>query len=142
MNKKTLNLFKSGDTIEGQITFSMDDVLTFAKLTGDDYPLHIDEEFASASQFGRPIVQGNLAASSFTKIPGTKYPGQTILIDKEITFIRPVYVDEPYILSIKLKSVDYEKNIGEFRSVIKNDEGKICVVFKSRLKNTDVFCNR
>ncbi len=134
-----MSLREEGDTIEGQISFSREDVLTFARITGDDNPLHVDEEFATASEFGKPIVHGNLAASSFTKIAGTKFPGETILIHKEITFLRPVFVDESYTLSIKIKSINYELNIGEFRNVIKNKEGKTCIVFKSRLKNTEVF---
>ncbi len=134
-----MSLREPGDTIKGQISFSREDVLAFAKITGDDYPLHVDEELTTESEFGKPIVQGNLAASSFTKIAGTKFPVETILIQKEITFLRPVFVDETYTLSIKLKSINNQLNIGEFRNVIKNKEGKTCIVFKSQLKNTEVF---
>lgn len=40
-----------------------DDVASFAALTGDQHPLHVDPESAASGPFGRPIVHGMLVLS-------------------------------------------------------------------------------
>ncbi len=47
----------SGRTIE------VADILTFAGLTGDHYPLHVDEEYARKTQFNGRIAHGPLTFS-------------------------------------------------------------------------------
>ena len=56
--------FTVGDVIvtNGR-TVEMSDILAFAGLTGDHYPLHTDEEFAKATRFGGRIAHGPLTFS-------------------------------------------------------------------------------
>ena len=42
--------------------FSLEDVRRFGEWSGDRNPLHLDEEFARQTYFGRPIVHGALTA--------------------------------------------------------------------------------
>ena len=53
--------FEVGDTVltRGR-TVDVGDLTNFAGLTGDHYPLHTDEEFARATQFGSRIAHGPL----------------------------------------------------------------------------------
>jgi len=44
-------------------TITEDDLGTFAELSGDFNPLHMDAEFAAASIYGRPIAHGALVLS-------------------------------------------------------------------------------
>lgn len=44
-------------------TIETSDILTFAGLTGDFYPLHVDEEVAGATRFGGRIAHGPLTFS-------------------------------------------------------------------------------
>lgn len=56
--------FTVGDVIETNgRTVEMSDILAFAGLTGDHYPLHTDEVFASRTRFGGRIAQGPLTFS-------------------------------------------------------------------------------
>lgn len=56
--------FAVGETIEtpGR-TVEMADILQFAGLTGDHYPLHVNEAYASQTQFGGRIAHGPLTFS-------------------------------------------------------------------------------
>ena len=44
-----------GDSAEMRKRFSMEEVKTFAALSGDDNPLHTDQEYASTTMFGKCI---------------------------------------------------------------------------------------
>ena len=52
------------------ITESMLD--EFSKFSGDLNPLHMDDEFAGSSTFGKRIVHGMLLASFFSQLIGMK----------------------------------------------------------------------
>ena len=44
-------------------TITEPDVMTFADLSGDDNPLHVDREFSEQGPFGEPIAHGLLVLS-------------------------------------------------------------------------------
>ena len=63
------------------------DILDFAKLTGDDNPIHVDKLFAEKSIFKKQVSHGMLTASFFSKIFGTKFPGNgCIYLSQEVKF--------------------------------------------------------
>ncbi len=44
-------------------TITADDVDGFARITGDNNPVHLDDEYAAATRFGKRIAHGMLTAS-------------------------------------------------------------------------------
>jgi len=65
----------------------------FAKITGDDNPIHLDDEFAESSRFGRRIAHGMLCASLISAEIARKYPG-AIYSSQHLQFMAPVFVDD------------------------------------------------
>lgn len=64
--------FALGDRFEtAGRTITEQDVLDFARLSGDHNPLHVDEEFARTTRFGQRIVHGFLTLSV---TGGLRYP--------------------------------------------------------------------
>ena len=56
--------FKIGDKFKGENkTILEKDVFEFARITGLNARLHLDEEFAKTTQFGTRIIQGSLVES-------------------------------------------------------------------------------
>lgn len=51
-------LFKVGDEVKLRRTVTEKDVETFAQLTGDTNPIHLDENFAKKTQLGQVVVHG------------------------------------------------------------------------------------
>ena len=88
-------LLNVGDEAEIYHTITDDDVSVYVKLTGDDNPLHVDEDFASKTKFGKRIVHGMLSASFISTLIGTKLPGKGALwYEQHTKFIKPVYIGE------------------------------------------------
>lgn len=84
-----------GDVFEVERTFSCDDVLAFARVSGDHSPLHVDPDYARTTEFGDCVVHGILLASLFSQLVGMRVPGRPALyLGQDLVFRRPVLVSE------------------------------------------------
>lgn len=88
--EKSFDDFQLGDVVvtRGR-TVDVGDLTVFAGLTGDHYPLHIDEEFGKATRFGTRIAHGPLTFSIAVGLVGmTGFYGNAIVALLEITNLR------------------------------------------------------
>ncbi len=110
------------DTHQHTFRFSQADVIDFARVTGDNNPLHLDADFAAQTPFKRPIIHGMLGASIFTKVLGTEFPGPgSVYLAQTLEFLRPMFVDTNYEVTFTVQSTDPAKHtaqiLGEIRDV-------------------------
>lgn len=83
--------FKIGHTASVTKTILNEDILAYAKLSGDYNPLHTDEEYARRSRFKSRIAHGMLTASLISNILGMKLPGTGgIYVSQQMQFLKPV----------------------------------------------------
>jgi acyl dehydratase len=76
-------------------TVTEKDVQTFADLTGDDNPLHMDEQYAAQTRFKHRVVHGMLTASFLSTLIGTLLPGRGALyLSQELNFKKPVMIND------------------------------------------------
>jgi len=133
-------MIKTGDTYQHALTFKQSDVDAFAKITGDNNPIHIDAEYAAKTPFGRPIVHGFLSGAVFSKVFGTLFPGEgTIYLYKEMKFMAPVFVEQPYMAKFEVTEVNTEKHTAIIKCILENAEGKVCIDGSAKLKNNMQF---
>lgn len=102
-----------------KFSFTQDDVILFAKVSGDNNPLHLDAEFAATTQFKRPIIHGALASSIFSKIMGTEFPGYGSVYLKQVSeYKRPMFVDTDYEAVFTVINIDEAKHTADIKCEI------------------------
>jgi len=83
---------KIGQTARFTREVSEADIKTFAKVSGDNNPVHLDPTFAAEhTPFGGCIAHGILSASYISTVVGTILPGPgSIYINQSLKFRAPV----------------------------------------------------
>jgi 3-oxoacyl-[acyl-carrier protein] reductase len=103
-----------------------EDIGKFVELTGDDNKLHVDEKFARATHFKKPVVHGMLGASFISTIIGTKLPGDGALwFSQSLDFLLPVRIgDHLMVIAEVIKKNDKEQII-ELKTEIYNQNKQL-----------------
>ena len=80
-----------GTTDEFSKTISESDIQTFADVSGDKNPVHLNPEYAKATVFKGCIAHGILTASFVSTVIGTRMPGPgCIYVAQNLKFKAPV----------------------------------------------------
>lgn len=138
--KINYDMLKVGDTYTHEFSFSQEDVIAFAKVTGDNNPVHLDSDYAASTMFKKPIMHGMLGASIFSKVFGTLFPGEgTIYLNQNIQFTRPMYVGEKYNAQFEIVEIDSEKHRAKITTTIVNQENKTVIIGDALLMHTTQF---
>ncbi len=83
---------------EASMIVSAEKIETFAELTGDFNPIHMDEEYAAQSMFGKRIAHGALSASLISAILGNDLPGPgAVFLELNMKFRKPAFIDDEII---------------------------------------------
>ena len=88
-------------------TISESDVYLFAGISGDNNPVHINEEYAQTTMFKKRIVHGMFSAALISTVAGTRLPGPgCIYIDQQIKFKAPVFIGDTAKATITVTEID------------------------------------
>eukprot|EP00037_Helgoeca_nana_P012874 m.117719 g.117719 ORF g.117719 m.117719 type:complete len:276 (-) comp21703_c0_seq11:3421-4248(-) len=107
-----------GQVATATVTFTKEDVATFAELVGDHNGIHIDSEVAAASRYGKCVVHGMLLNSALSAVIANELPGPgTVYVKQTIRFRSPVYVDEPFVARIEVLDVRKSRKLAVLSTV-------------------------
>ena len=91
-----------------QRKITQNDIITFSKISGDENPVHLDEEYAQQTIFGKRIAHGMLTASLISAVIAEQLPGHgTVYLSQTLKFIRPVLPDKLVTTSVKVTHIEY-----------------------------------
>jgi 3-oxoacyl-[acyl-carrier protein] reductase len=77
------------------VTITEELVSKFSEISGDISPLHMDEDFAKESQFGKRLVHGMLLASFISQMVGIHLPGRNgLCVSQETQFPNPCFIGD------------------------------------------------
>jgi 3-hydroxybutyryl-CoA dehydratase len=80
-------------------------VNAYASLTGDHNPIHLNNEYAKESSFGKCIAHGMLLSSFFSTLISSEYPGPgSIYLSQDVKFLKPCFVGE--WIKVKIELID------------------------------------
>lgn len=79
------------------------DLFGFAAISGDFNPIHISDEFASATRFGQRIAHGMFTASLVSALLGTRLPGPgAVYLSQTIQFLGPVRIGDVVSATVEI----------------------------------------
>lgn len=117
-----------GVTASRTKTITDADIRAFALASGDTNSVHLDEEAAARSRFGRRIAHGMLTASVISAVLGNDLPGPgTIYLGQDLKFKAPVFLDDTITATVELIQYREEKRIATFRTTVTNQAGVLVI---------------
>jgi 3-hydroxybutyryl-CoA dehydratase len=82
-----------------------DDVVSFANISGDRNPIHLSEEYARTTRFGRRIAHGLYTASLISAVLGMRLPGPgAVYLHQTLNFKAPVHIGDE--VNVRLEVVE------------------------------------
>jgi 3-hydroxybutyryl-CoA dehydratase len=94
------------------------DIITFAGISGDTNPVHLNHEFASETIFQGRIAHGMLTASFISTVIGTKLPGPgCIYVNQNLRFKAPVRSGDTVTATCTITKLISEKRFIELKTV-------------------------
>ena len=88
-------------------TITAEDVDDFARLSGDNNPIHLDEQYAKSTSFGARIVHGMFSAALISAVAGTKLPGPGgIYLSQSLKFRKPIFIDQTAVATLTIIDIN------------------------------------
>jgi 3-oxoacyl-[acyl-carrier protein] reductase len=101
---RTFASLGEGDEGRWTHTISAEDVDGFARLSGDDNLLHMNDSYARSSGFRGRVVHGMLLGAWLSRVLGTHFPGPGVLwLAQNIRFVRAVYIGDSVEIVVRVK---------------------------------------
>lgn len=124
-----------GSVYSVERTFTREDVLRFAELSGDFSPLHVDTEYAATTEFGHCVVHGMLLGALCSQIVGMQVPGRRALyLGQDLTFRRPVPVGETVRAFAKVTAKNDATRVVVLQTEIRGADDRIVASGPARVK--------
>ena len=115
-------------------TIAEDDIMSFAKLSGDDNRIHTDPEFSKTTMFGKQIAHGLLGLSIASGLAWqTGILDGTVIAFREVNewkFVKPVFIGDTIYVNLEVKEAKALPRIGggsvTITLEVKNQNEEVC----------------
>src|SRR5215213_3523471 len=120
--------FKVGDSAEITKTIEQSDIDAFAAVTGDHNPVHVDEEFAKTTRFGRRIAHGMFTASLISAVLANKLPGEgSVYLGQTLEFVAPVFPGDVVTARVTVKEIREDKPVVKLETICVNQRDEVVI---------------
>ncbi|MFA5040382.1 MAG: bifunctional enoyl-CoA hydratase/phosphate acetyltransferase [Bdellovibrionales bacterium] len=124
----TLNELTIGRMASLTRTLTKEDILLFARVSGDVNPAHLDEDYARSNIFHGVIGHGMWVGGLISTVLGTILPGPgTIYLAQDLKFKAPVRLDDRVTVDVTVKQRRDDKPIVVFDCKCTNQKGEVVV---------------
>jgi len=126
--------FNFGEEASLTRTISEADVAAYARVSGDENPIHLDEAYAQGTRFGGRIVHGMLIAGLISAVLGSQLPGSgAIYLSQVLRFTVPVRPGETVTARVRVTEWDGTKGRIALLTEVVNQDGVVVVTGEAKL---------
>lgn len=119
---------KIGDSFSRSRKVTDELVRAFAEVAGDFNPIHLDEDFAKTTRFGRRIAHGMLSGAFISGVLGSEIADRKIIyLSQTLKFTAPVYIGDTVTTTSTVKAIREDKGIVTMETVCTNQNGDTVV---------------
>lgn len=119
---------KIGDKFSTSKKITDSVVRAFAELSGDYNPIHLDEEFAKTTRFGRRIAHGMISGALISAVLGYEFKARKIVyLSQTMKFIAPVFIDDTVTATATVTNIREDKPIVTLETICTNQSEETVV---------------
>ncbi|QCI64139.1 MaoC family dehydratase [Phreatobacter stygius] len=126
-----------GETATFAKTITEADLVLFSGLTGDFDPIHVNEDYARKTVFGRRIAHGALVmgllstTASMMSRRSTERGSTGVSVSlgyDRIRFLKPVFIQDTLTARYTIEEIDEAQGRSRSRVEVLNQDGELCLV--------------
>ena len=103
-------------------------VRAFAELSGDYNPIHLDEEFARTTRFGKRIAHGMISAALISAVLGYEFKERRVVyLSQTLKFVAPVFLDDTVTATAIVTNIREDKPIVTLETICAKQTGETVV---------------
>lgn len=119
---------KIGDKFSTSKQITDQVVQKFAELSGDYNPIHLDEEFAAKTRFGKRIAHGMISGALISAVLGFEFKERKIVyLSQTLKFTAPVFLDDTVTATATVTNIREDKPIVTLETVCTNQNGETVI---------------
>ena len=114
--------FQIGSGYSYNISFTQLDFDRFARLSGDDNPIHVDHDYAANTKFGKTVAHGMLLYSAISKCLSEQFPAN-IHFSVNLKFPQPTFASQQLSITQKITNKSPNSDWLEVSSQVLQSDG-------------------
>src|SRR6476620_12110033 len=117
---------KIGDKFSTTREITDELIRKFAELSGDHNPIHLDEEFARATRFGRRIAHGMLSGAFISAVLGNEFQDRKIVyLGQTMRFTAPTFIGDAITTTATVTGIREQKGIVTLATECRKQTGEL-----------------
>jgi acyl dehydratase len=133
-DQKFFEDFKVGDRYQSPSrTIHDGHFIFFAGLTGDNHPIHYDDEYCKQHNFGKRVAHG-LLVTAMTVLGGSNLSHEVedsmlAFVSQSSRFLKPVFIGDTIYPELEVSELIDKKTRGimKCKTVVKNQDGDVVI---------------
>jgi acyl dehydratase len=106
---------------------TQDDFDRFARISGDDNPIHVDPTFAARTRFGRTLAHGMMLYSLVVHLIRAELLPGSVELEQDLVFPGPIYAGDELTIDAVVVRVDAMLGHVEVRTrILREGDGVGC----------------
>ena len=117
-----------GDKFTTERLVTDDLIRKFAEVSGDYNPIHLDEEVAKNTRFGKRIAHGMLSGAFISAVLGYEFSERKIVyLSQTLKFTAPVFIGDTVTATATVTNIREDKPIVTLETICTNQNGDVLV---------------